>query len=61
MTEYCIYWNLILTWDSRLKGLLRYSAGKSLSDDPFSDFFDPSSLFLKDKIYSQAFNKFVWS
>lgn len=32
-----------------LKGLLRYSGGKSLSDDALSDFFGPSSLFLKGK------------
>ena len=37
-----------LTWFSRLRGLLRYSAGKSESEDALSDFLldELSSLFL---------------
>lgn len=35
-----------------LNGLLRYSGGKSPSDDALSDFFALSSLFLKGKTES---------
>ena len=42
----------IITCVSLLKGLLRYSGGKSLSDDALSDFLAPSSLFLKEKTES---------
>lgn len=42
----------IITCVSLLKGLLRYSGGKSLSDDALSDFLAPSSPFLKGKTES---------
>jgi len=55
--EKIFYPTVVLTCVSLLRGLLRYSGGKSLSDDALSVFFVPSSLFLKGKNTADMMSK----